>query len=117
MGNNINTVEDMENMNTMMDEIENEVDGEEIESEDESLRIEGYNGPVITSPIKAIKAHCIECCGGSYNEAKLCTATKCPLWCFRTGKNPYRKREMSDEQKQAAAERLMKARLEKNRLG
>ena len=116
MGKNINTVEDMENMDTMMaevEEMETEVETEdgEIESEDESLRIEGYKGPVITSPMKAIKAHCIECCGGVYAEAKKCTATKCPLWCFRMGKNPYRKRELTEEQRAATAERLMKARM------
>lgn len=118
MGKNINTMEDMENMDTMMaevEEVETEAETEGVESEDESLRIEGYKGPVITSPIKAIKAHCIECCGGSYSEAKQCTATKCPLWCFRCGKNPYRKYVMTEEQRAATAERLMKARAAKTK--
>ena len=66
---------------------------------------------VITNPIKAIRAFCVECCGGSPNEVKLCTAKGCQLYAFRHGKNPYRsKRTLTDEQKAEASERLRKAR-------
>ena len=41
------------------------------------------------SPIKAIRAHCIECSGGKVGEVKKCTAYRCPLWPFRMGKNPF----------------------------
>lgn len=41
------------------------------------------------SPIKAIRAKCIDCCGGSEGEARKCTATDCPLWPLRMGKNVY----------------------------
>lgn len=65
----------------------------------------------IRSPVKAISAFCIECCGGSANEVKLCTAPKCALYPFQFGKNPYReKREYTDEERQAMRERLAKAR-------
>ena len=65
----------------------------------------------ITSPVKAIRAKCLDCCGGSSNEVKLCPAADCPIHAFRFGKNPYRaRREMSEEQKAAAAERLRQAR-------
>jgi len=68
----------------------------------------------IKNPVKAIRAFCIDCCGGSYNEVKLCTAPNCALYPFRLGKNPYRtKREMTEEQRIAAAERLAKAREKK----
>ena len=60
----------------------------------------------ITSPIKAIRAKCIDCCCGDREEVKLCPATDCPLHPFRFGKNPFTKRVMTDEQKAAAAERL-----------
>lgn len=65
----------------------------------------------IKSPLKAIRAHCIQC-GGSYNEIKDCGGEGiCPLFDFRFGKNPYRTvRVMTDEQKKAAVERLTKAR-------
>lgn len=58
-----------------------------------------------TSPIKAIRAKCLDCCCFQYNEVKLCTATGCPLYAFRLGKNPYRK-EMSEEQKAKTSERM-----------
>lgn len=64
-----------------------------------------------TSPLKAIRLFCVECCGGSSNEVKLCPSEKCALHNFRFGKNPFRaKRELSDEQRAKAAERLRKAR-------
>ena len=63
------------------------------------------------TPIKAIKAKCLDCCCGQREEVKLCPVEDCPLWAFRLGKNPNRKRrEMTDEQRKAAAERLAKAR-------
>ena len=68
----------------------------------------------IKSPLKAIKAFCIECCGDSYNEMKRCPATNCKLYPFRFGKNPYLKKEMTEEQRKAASERMKELR-EKNR--
>lgn len=62
------------------------------------------------SPLKAIKLFCLECCGYQRDEVKSCTASACPLYCFRDGKNPYRKHEISDEQKAKFAERMVMAR-------
>lgn len=63
-----------------------------------------------TSPVKAIREKCLDCCCGSANEVKLCPSEKCALHPFRFGKNPYRaKREMTEEQKKALAERLRKS--------
>ena len=70
---------------------------------------------IITSPIKAIRAKCLDCCCDQREEVKLCPAKDCPLWPFRMGKNPYRTRTLTDEQRQAAKERLAKARA--NRVG
>jgi hypothetical protein len=42
------------------------------------------------SPMKAIRAKCLDCCAGSANEVRLCVAMTCPSWPFRTGKNPWR---------------------------
>lgn len=65
----------------------------------------------ITSPLKAIRAKCMECSNFSFNEIKLCPIEKCELYPFRFGKNPYRtKRIMTDEQKAVAVNRLKKAR-------
>lgn len=61
----------------------------------------------ITNPLKAIRKKCLDCCLDQSNEVKLCPAEDCPLWPFRMGKNPFRKkRSLTDEQKAAAAEKL-----------
>jgi len=50
----------------------------------------------------------------TYNDVKNCTARDCPLYPFRLGRNPFRtKREMTEEQRTAAVERLAKAREKK----
>lgn len=56
------------------------------------------------SPMEAIRAHCLDCCGGSPQEVRYCTATGCPSWPFRTGKNPWRA-PMSDERREALRQR------------
>ncbi len=45
----------------------------------------------ILTPMKAIRAKCLDCCGGSSNEVKLCTAVNCSLHPYRDGHNPNRK--------------------------
>ena len=64
------------------------------------------------SPLKAIRAFCLECMCGSSPEVKECTcdgqkAPLCPLYQYRLGHNPNRQpRELSEEERQAIAERL-----------
>ena len=61
------------------------------------------------SPLKAIRLKYLDCCCGSSNEVKLCTAENCPLYPFREGVNPNRKpREFTEEQKAALVSRLRK---------
>ena len=61
---------------------------------------------LITSPIKAIRAKCLDC-NTTSNEVKLCPVNQCPLWEFRFGKNPYRSvKVLSEEQRKKAVERL-----------
>ena len=56
----------------------------------------------VTNPVKVIRLKCLDCCCGSPNEVKMCTATGCPLHPFRDGKNPYRaKRQYTPEQIEA----------------
>lgn len=70
----------------------------------------------IQSPLKAIRANCLQCVGGSAYEVKTCTAKNCYLFPFRFGKNPYtKKREMTEEQRAEAADRLRAAREKKER--
>ena len=63
------------------------------------------------SPVKAIPEFCLECCGGSAKTVRECPSSNCALYAFRFGKNPYiNRREMSEEEKEAARLRLEKAR-------
>ena len=65
-----------------------------------------------TNPVKAIRAKCLDCCGGNPSNVRDCTAENgCALFEFRFGKNPYRaKREITDEQRVKMAESLARAR-------
>lgn len=42
------------------------------------------------TPLKAIKAKCKDCSGGSIAEAKRCTVKECPLYPYRMGHKPPR---------------------------
>lgn len=43
------------------------------------------------TPLKAIRAKCIDCSGGSVYEPAHCTVTHCPLYPYRDGHDPDRK--------------------------
>lgn len=43
-----------------------------------------------TTPLRAIRAKCLDCCCDSPKEVKLCPSQNCPLWPFRFGHNPAR---------------------------
>ena len=43
------------------------------------------------TPLKAIRAKCIDCCCGQLKEVKLCPSDDCSLWIYRFGHNPNRK--------------------------
>lgn len=43
---------------------------------------------MILTPVKAIRAKCIECCAGQIYEVKHCTVTKCALYPYRMGHRP-----------------------------
>lgn len=65
----------------------------------------------ITSPVKAIRAKCLDCNCGSSKEVELCPCVDCSLYPFRFGKNPYtQKREYTEEQRAAIGARLKAAR-------
>lgn len=53
------------------------------------------------TPIKAIRAKCLDCCCGQVNEVKLCSCPDCSLHPYRLGKNPNIK--LTDEQRAARA--------------
>ena len=42
------------------------------------------------TPMKAIRAKCIDCCCGEKKEIRLCPIERCPLWPYRMGKRPVK---------------------------
>ena len=87
---------------------EMELEDTEINTEVET-DTEEENSKAMT-PMKAIRAKCLDCCGGQYTEVKQCPCTNCPLYDFRLGKNPNRKpRNLTEEQREALRERARKA--------
>lgn len=44
----------------------------------------------MTSPLKAIRARCLDCCCFRAGEVRQCPSNDCPLHPFRFGRNPNR---------------------------
>jgi hypothetical protein len=66
------------------------------------------------SILQALRARCVDCCGGSTAEVRRCVSVNCPAWPFRMGFNPWReRRQLSPERKAQLAEGLAKARAAK----
>lgn len=42
----------------------------------------------ILTPLKAIRAKCLDCSVGSSHEVKLCPCVDCNLWPYRNGHKP-----------------------------
>ena len=60
-----------------------------------------------TNPLRAIKLKCLDCSTYNINEIKECPVKKCPLYPFRLGKNPFRKKkELSEEERNKLSERM-----------
>lgn len=47
----------------------------------------------------AIRAHCVECMGGSVGEIARCTSYDCALWHYRMGDNPNDQRTIRAREK------------------
>lgn len=58
------------------------------------------------TPIKAIRAKCLDCSNGSSHDVNLCPITNCPLYPYRLGKNPNIKpKELTEEQREELRQR------------
>ena len=58
------------------------------------------------TPVKAIRAKCLDCSNGSSNEVNLCPITRCPLYPYRLGKNPnYKPKDLTEEQREELRQR------------
>lgn len=67
---------------------------------------------MMSTPMKAIRAKCLDCCCGNSNEVKLCPCEDCPLHPFRFGKNPnIKKREATPEQRERLRDMAAKSAL------
>jgi hypothetical protein len=53
------------------------------------------------SPLRAIRAKCLDCCGFQEKEVAQCVAVDCPSWPFRMGTDPWRK-PASEARREAA---------------
>ena len=63
--------------------------------------------------LKAIRAKCLDCSGGSHAEVADCRVRSCALYPFRMGKNPWRA-ELSAEQRAERAAHLRRPNAGKN---
>ena len=50
----------------------------------------------IMTPIKAIRAKCLDCSCGEKKEVRLCPIERCPLWPYRMGKRPPKDESIDD---------------------
>lgn len=74
-------------------------------NENESLAVLGK----IASPLKAIRAKCLDCSNQQIYEVKLCPVKRCALYPFRMGKNPFLCEywdSLTDEEKRTVLEKL-----------
>ena len=70
-----------------------------------------YQRKKCKNPAKAIREFCIECVGGRENDGymkhiKHCVSLDCALFDFRFGKNPFHKKQLTDDQKKVKADQL-----------
>ena len=56
--------------------------------------------------LQAIKKFCYECSGENNKEVEMCPSKKCPLYIYRNGKDPSKKKTYTDEEKKAMSDRM-----------
>jgi len=44
----------------------------------------------VLRPLKAIRAKCLDCSNGSFQEVKNCPIVACPIYPYRLGKRPIK---------------------------
>ena len=65
----------------------------------------------ILTPLRAIRAKCVNCSAWSMKEVRECVMLDCPLYPYRLGKSPNRKpRILTDEEREALRQRMAKMR-------
>lgn len=59
-------------------------------------------GHMPAPPLAAIRAHCIDCCGGQLGEVRHCVATGCDCWPYRMGVNVWLPKPSAAQRRQRA---------------
>ena len=49
------------------------------------------------TPMRSIRAKCLDCCCGSPMEVRLCPAADCPLYPYRMGHRPKQYQDITKE--------------------
>ena len=49
------------------------------------------------TPVKAIRAKCLDCSNGQQKEVRECSIKKCPLYPYRMGKRPKAEENIEEE--------------------
>lgn len=49
------------------------------------------------TPMKAIRAKCVECCAGNVREVSKCTIEKCALYPYKSGHRPKGEENIEEE--------------------
>lgn len=57
--------------------------------------MKGTNNMQPLTPMRAIRAKCLDCVCGQLYEINKCKLTKCPLWRYRTGHRPKSDNDIS----------------------
>lgn len=52
------------------------------------------------TPIKSIRAKCLDCCCGSFQEVRLCAVKNCALYPYRFGKRPKTVNSITEDGKE-----------------
>jgi hypothetical protein len=81
---------------SLPEEEEDEDEQAEPGSDADKDRIENKYRDRAVTPLKAIRGFCVLCMGCQPKLVASCTATKCILYPYRFGKNPYQRRGPRD---------------------
>jgi hypothetical protein len=80
--------------------------GNAIGRDPRTLTVEDFAAhlPDVQVGLRAVRAKCIDCCGGSAAEVRKCTAVLCPLWPLRMGRMPKALRVLRRAEEQTSDE-------------
>mgnify|MGYP000417960840 CR=1 FL=1 len=53
----------------------------------------------LSTPLKAVRSKCRDCCAGSRKEVRLCPVTHCALWPYRFGGRKRAKKIVAEERR------------------